>query len=137
MNTIYWINKIMDTMYTNSTNEFWIGLSSTEPGRDGSGVTEPEGEDYQRVQLTQFTAADDGYIQNVNDLEFPKSTSVWFPAETKAAYWVLFDGAGGDAKLLASGELLTPATVEANVRVTLAATTLGITLLDYTPTLEG
>lgn len=137
MNTTLWINKVMDTMYVNSTDEFWVGLSSTEPAADGTGVTEPVGEDYQRVQLDEFSPAAGGYIQNVNDLQFPKSETVWFPAESKAAYWVLFDGAGADANLLASGELLVSATVEQNVRVTLAAKTLGITLLDYTPTLEG
>lgn len=137
MNTTFWINKVMDTMYVNSADEFWVGLSSSEPAADGTGVTEPAGEDYQRVRLDEFTPAAGGYIQNVNDLEFPKSESVWFPADAKAAYWVLFDGSGADANVLSAGELLVPATVETNVRVTLAATTLGITLLDYTPTLEG
>lgn len=137
MNTTYWINQVMNTMYVNSDSEFWVGLSSTEPTRDGDNITEPAGADYSRVQITEFSAADGGYIQNVSDLEFPKSTTVWFPADNKAAYWLLFDGAGADANLLSVGELLVPATVEENTKVVLAEKTLGITLMDYTPTLEG
>lgn len=135
MNSTYWVNQVMNTMYVNGGTEFWVGLSSTEPNRDGSNVTEPTGDDYARVQVTAFSEAVDGYVQNVDDIEFPKSTSVWFPAEAKATHWVLFDGAGADANLLSSGELLEAKTIETSTRVTLAAETLGITLLDYEPEL--
>lgn len=133
MNSVYWINKIMNDMYTNSTSEFWVGLSSTLPAKDGSNISEPTGDDYARVRLTAFSEADDGYVHNVEDLVFAKTTSVWFPSDAKATYWVLFDGAGADAHLLSAGELLEPKTVETSSRLTLAAETLGITLLDYEP----
>lgn len=136
MNTVYWINQIMSAMYTNGTTEFWVGLSSTEPSRDGTGVTEPAGDDYARVQLTAFSEPIDGYICNANDLEFAKSTTDWFPADAKAAFWVLFDGAGDEANVLSAGELEKPKTIESDVRTTLAAETLGVTLLDYEATLE-
>lgn len=137
MNTVFWINKIMNEMYTNGTTEFWVGLSSTEPASDGSNVTEPTGDDYVRVQLTAFSEPLDGYIYNVDNVEFAKSTTDWFPApNAKAAYWVLFDGAGAGANVLSAGELEKPKIIESDVRVTLAAETLGITLLDYEAVLE-
>lgn len=131
MNTHYWLNKIMDTMYVNNAGQFWVGLSSTVPGADGSNVTEPTGSDYSRVQITRFTAADEGFICNADDLIFPKSTSIWFPADAKAVCWVLFDGADSGAKLLGAGDLSAHKTIEENSRVTLEARTLGITLTDY------
>lgn len=135
MNSTYWINRVMNTMYVNGTDSFWVGLSSTAPNRDGTNITEPTGDDYARVQVTAFSEAVDGYVQNVDDVEFPKSTTIWFPSDAKAKYWVLFDGAGADANFLSSGELLEPKTIETSTRVTLAAETLGITLLDYEPEL--
>lgn len=137
MNTVFWINKIMSEMYTNGTTQFWVGLSSSEPAADGSNVTEPAGSDYARVQLTAFSEPQDGYIYNVDNVEFAKSTTDWFPdSSAKAAYWVLFDGAGTDANVLSAGELEKSKTIESDVRVTLAAETLGITLLDYEAVLE-
>lgn len=133
MNTVYWINTVMNTMYVNGGREFWVGLSGTEPANDGSNVTEPTGEDYSRVQISAFSEAEDGYIHNVEDLVFPKSTTIWFPSEARATYWVLFDGPGADAAVLSAGELLEPKTVETSTVLTLAAGTLGITLLDYEP----
>ena len=84
MNTTYWLNKIMDTMYTSASSEFWVGLSSTLPNQAGTGVSEPSGGNYARVQLTEFTSPVDGTIKNVSALEFNRSTSVWFDSDHKA-----------------------------------------------------
>lgn len=135
MNSVYWINKIMQTMYVDAEGEFWVGLSATEPTNKGSNITEPTGTDYSRVKISEFIFGDDGYVYNKDDLVFPKSTTVWFPPEAKATYWVLFDGADSTANFLSSGELLAPKTVETSTVLTLAAETLGITLLDYEPDL--
>ena len=121
----------MNTMYVNSSDQFWVGLSSTVPKADGSNVTEPVGSDYSRVQITQFTASEEGFICNVEDLVFPKSSSIWFPSSAKAVCWVLFDGSDASAKVLGSGELAAHKTIEEDSRVTLEARTLGITLTDY------
>ncbi len=133
MNSTHWLNKIMDTMYTSNTAEFYIGLSSTAPAKDGSGVTEPTGGNYARVRVTAFTAPDNGMVKNTSALEFPRSTAVWFESTAKATYWVLFDGAGTDAKVLSSGNLDEAKTIESNTVITIAAETLSITLTDYSP----
>lgn len=133
MNSTYWLNKIMDTMYNNADAEFWLGLSSTKPAADGTGVTEPSGNNYARVQITAFTAADGGTIRNPEAIEFPRSTGVWFDSTAKATYWVLFDGGTADANLLSCGELDEPKTIESNTAITVAAETLSITLTDYQP----
>lgn len=133
MNSTYWLNKIMDTMYTSASSEFWVGLSSTMPSQDGTGVSEPTGGNYARVKIEQFTVPSDGTIKNVSALEFNRSTTVWFDSDNKARYWVLFDGSTSAAKLLSSGELDEAKTIESNTSITIAAETLSITLTDYNP----
>lgn len=31
MNSTYWLNRIMSTMYTNGTDEFWVGFQGLRP----------------------------------------------------------------------------------------------------------
>lgn len=133
MNSTYWLNKIMNTMYNDASAEFWLGLSSTKPAADGTGVSEPSGNNYARVRITAFTQADGGSIRNPEAIEFPRSTGVWFESTAKAAYWVLFDGNTAEANLLSCGELDEPKTIESNTTITVAAETLSITLTDYQP----
>ena len=133
MNTNYWVNKIMDTMYVSSAGEFWVGLSSTVPDADGGNVSEPSSSDYTRVQITSFSVSGDGAICNSEDLTFPRSTSVWFPSDSRAVCWVLFDGSDSGANVLGAGDLSSPKTIEESSKVTLLARTLGITLADYSP----
>ena len=132
MNSTYWLNTIMDAMYVNSAGEFYLGLSSTLPNKDGSNVSEPAGASYARVKINSFTAAVDGTVYNTETLTFPKSTEIWFPSDAKAAYWVLFDGAGN---FLSAGELNEPKTIESSTTLSIEAETLGITLMDYDPDL--
>ena len=132
MNTTYWLNKIMDKMYTSGEDTFYVGLSSSQPNKDGTGVSEPNGNNYARVQITAFTAPENGVIKNTVSLEFPRSTGVWFDTP-KAAYWVLFDGSDSSANVISSGELDEPKSIESNTIVTIAENTLSITLTDYSP----
>lgn len=132
MNSTYWLNEIMNTMYVNNSRKFYLGLSSTEPAKDGSNITEPSGAGYARVEIPAYTAATDGVVYVADTLTFPKSTGVWFPSDAKAAYWVLFDG---DGNLLSAGELNEPKTIESSTTLSIEAETLGITLTDYDPEL--
>lgn len=131
MNTSYWRNKIMDDMYqASSGNQFYIGLSSSAPTDAGTNVTEPVSNGYARVQITAFTQAADGSIENTNDIVFPVSTGTWFPETRLATHWVLFDGAGANAHLLSAGTLEEPIGIWKNTTVTIAAGKVVITLTD-------
>lgn len=131
MNSLYWINTIMSTMYSDSTRVFYVGLSSTQPASDGSGVSEPVGNGYSRVKVASFTSPVVGRVSNTNDLEFNRSTDIWFNDNNKAAYWVLFDGEGENANVLSFGLLDEPKCVESNTVVKIAANSLSVTLSDY------
>lgn len=128
----YWANKIMADVYTNSTHEFWLGISSTCPALSGVGVSEPTGAGYSRVQITRFSAPDNGSVYNMNALEFPESTDTWFSSTNKAKYWILFDGSDAAANVLAAGELNTPLIIETNTILSVDASELHVTLTDYT-----
>lgn len=132
MNSTFWLNKIMKTMYTDN-QDFYIGLSSTAPAADGTNVSEPAGDNYARIAVNGFTEPENGVVRNVNELVFPKSTGVWFEATDKAKYWVLFDGADASANYLSSGLLDEAKTIESNTTVTITAGTLSVTLTDYQP----
>lgn len=132
MNSTFWLNKIMKTMYTDNSI-FYIGLSSTEPAADGTNVSEHVGDNYSRIAVNGFTEPDNGVVKNINDLVFPKSTGVWFEATDKAKYWVLFDGEDSNANVLSSGLLDEAKTIESNTTVTITAGTLSVTLTDYQP----
>lgn len=131
MNSTYWLNKIMNTMYTSNSGEFWVGLSSTEPLGSGANVSEPDGGAYARVRINEFSAPVNGMVKNTAAIEFPRSTSTWFESNKKARYWLLFDGSGTDAHLLSSGELDEAKTIESNTTITISANTLSVTLTDY------
>ena len=133
MNTTYWLNTIMKAMYTDNNGDFYIGLSSTMPEKDGSGATEPSGGNYARVKIESFSEPADGMVNNINELSFPRSTGVWFDSDNKARYWVLFDGSTPEAKILSAGELEEAKTIESNTQITIAAATLSVTLTDYLP----
>lgn len=133
MNSMYWINKIMDTVYTNAGMEFWIGLSSTEPTVDGENISEPEGGSYSRVKISVFSEPEYGAVRNEYAIRFAKSTSIWFPESSPAQYWVLFDGNDSDANFLSSGALDTPKVVGANSTLVIMAGTLSFALEDYMP----
>lgn len=123
----------MDMVYTSGSGEFWVGLSSSLPNEDGTNVTEPTGGAYSRMKILGFTAPVGGVVSVPDTITFPKSTAEWFSSDSKAAYWVLFDGAGDDANVLSAGELNEPKTIESSVTISIEGGTLGVTLLDYDP----
>lgn len=131
MNTTYWLNNIMSTMYTNNATGFYVGLSSSAPSVAGTGFTEPSGGNYSRVKVASFTAPTNGVVKNSAAITFPQSSQTWFESDAKAAYWLLFDGSGASAKLLSWGALDEPKTIESNTTITIAANTLSVTLTDY------
>lgn len=130
MNSTYWANKIMDQIYTNGTDEFWLGLSHTMPDIYGGNVSEPTASDYGRVRVVTFSAPSNGFVYNTSVLEFPICQTEWFSSDAKAAYWVLFDGSGADANVLSAGELEAPITVDTSMAVSIAVGAFGMTLTD-------
>lgn len=58
----------------------WVGLSITDPLEDGSGISEPSGYSYARVQTVgsiNWNAASLGIKTNKTIIEFPMATGPW------------------------------------------------------------
>ena len=131
MNTTYWRNTIMTAIYGGSSGRsYYVGLSSTTPTASGTNVTEPTGNNYSRVQITSFTTPNNGSVSNSAALVFPTSSGVWFPGNTPATHWVLYDGNSSGAHLLSAGTLESAIGIYKNTTVTIPAGEVVITLTD-------
>lgn len=65
-----------------SAPTIYVGLSSTTPAEDGTGVTEPSSGSYARVETAAAdweaaTTADPSVVANAEVIEFPQATGDW------------------------------------------------------------
>jgi hypothetical protein len=110
-------NKVLDSMFGDNHASYAVaahdlGLSSSQPGKDGSSITEPSGGSYTRVvNIANTTAnwpdASAGSKSNANAVLFPTATASW----GTMAYWVLFET--GTNTVVAFGSLITPTAIPA------------------------
>jgi hypothetical protein len=111
----YLENEVLDHVFGGSAysapSNLYFGLSSTDPGDDGSGVTEPSGGSYARVNmannLTNFPAAVGGAKSNGVAITFPTATASW----GSLGYFCIFDAASG-GNFLGGGSLAAPKTID-------------------------
>jgi len=101
----YWENKILDHIfgkgsYTPPT--IYVGLSTADPTDDGSGLAEPSGNEYARVQTSasDWNAASNGSMDNVSDITFAQATGNW----GTITHFALFDAATA-GNMLSHGSL--------------------------------
>ena len=78
----YWENKILDHIfgkgsYTPPT--IYVGLSTADPTDDGSGLSEPSGNGYARVQTSasDWNAASNGSLDNAGNITFAQASGNW------------------------------------------------------------
>jgi hypothetical protein len=101
-----------NTMLTNMFSGAYIGLSTTQPNVDGTGVTEPpSGTGYSRVAASGggFSASN-GTVTNSNYLYFPEATVSW----GTVIYLCVFEGNSSSSKVRYFGALTTPKTIDVN-----------------------
>ena len=115
MNTTYFLNCVAGNLFhTKETPtipaQYYIGLSSSTPAIDGSGVNEPSTDaGYQRLLLTSLSEPVDGLVSNEQDINFDESTANW----GTITHYVIYDSpTADDGNLLMFGELSTPRGVE-------------------------
>ena len=101
----YWENKILDHIfgkgsYTPPT--IYVGLSTTDPTDAGSGITEPSGNGYARVQTSasDWNTAANGTLGNAGNITFNQATGNW----GTITHFALFDTATA-GNMLAHGAL--------------------------------
>ncbi len=124
----YWEDEILDHIfgkgsYTPPT--IYVGLSTADPGDDGTGLSEPAGNGYARVatSASDWTSASSGSLENANALEFNEATGAW----GTVTHFALFDAASG-GHLLAHGTLVLSKTVGSGDTVRFAASDIDVSL---------
>lgn len=93
MTSTYFLNCIMGNVFKTKENptlpnKVYLGLSSTAPAVDGSGVSEPlASAGYERVELTNLCEPSNGVISNDSEISFPESSASW----GTVTHFVLYD----------------------------------------------
>ena len=129
MNTTYFLNCVAGNLFQSKTSpamptEYYVGLSSTAPAADGTGVTEPESSlGYSRVKLSYLSEPNNGVVTNTSALSFEESTGAW----GTMTHYVIYDSKTG-GNLLIYGALDPARTVEASVIMTAKADSIKLTL---------
>ena len=101
----YWEDKILNHIFGKniySPPTIYVALSTANPLDDASGIVEPTGNAYTRVETSpsDWNVATGGSISNADDIAFPKAKGNW---ET-ITHFALFDAASG-GHMLAQGAL--------------------------------
>jgi hypothetical protein len=101
----YWEDKILDHIFGKdnySPPSIYVALSTADPLDDASGLAEPSGNAYVRVETSpsDWNTPSDGSLDNANDIIFPKATGSW----GTITHFALFDAATG-GNMLAHGAL--------------------------------
>jgi hypothetical protein len=103
----------------------FIGLSTSNPGEDGSGLNEPTGNNYSRVETSaaDWTAASDGAVTNADGVNFAEATGNW----GTLTHFALFDAASG-GHMLAYGTLTTAKSIGSGDAIRFDSADLTVTL---------
>jgi hypothetical protein len=124
----HWENEILDHLfgkgsYTPPT--IYVGLSTADPGEDGTGLSEPSGNGYARVGTfgADWNAASGGALDNANAIEFAEATGSW----GTVTHFALFDASSG-GNLLAHGALTQAKSIASGDTAQFAAGDLDVSL---------
>ena len=124
----YLENELLDHVfgkgsYTPPT--IYVALSTANPLDDGSGLAEPSGNSYARVQTaaTDWNAASSGFIDNATVIEFNEATGSW----GTITHFALMDAASG-GNLLVHGALSTSKSIGTGDTAEFAAGDLDVSL---------
>lgn len=133
MNTTYFLNLVSGNVFGSKKSpaipeKYYLGLSSTAPSLDGSGVTEPDsGTGYARVELTSLSAPINGGVTNGGAIDFAESTAEW----GTMTHYVIYD-ALSEGNLLMYGELSASRKVEADTIMTIKLGSLNLSVVNPT-----
>ena len=126
----YLENELMDHVFGRSwtaPSTIFVGLSSTDPTEDGSGITEviSANNGYARIPTTgaDWTVASDGAIANSADLSFSSANSAW-----GIQSWVFLADQGSAGNYLGSNTLTSSKDIQQGDTPKFSAPNLLITL---------
>lgn len=133
MTSTYFLNCIMGNVFMTKLSptlpkKVYLGLSSTAPQVDGTGVSEPlASAGYQRVELTNLGEPVNGVVSNDSEIQFDESSASW----GTITHFVLFDSPT-DGNLLMFNQLSQSRSVETATIVMVKTGSLKLTLANPT-----
>lgn len=133
MTSTYFLNCIMGNVFMTKLSptlpkKVYLGLSSTAPQVDGTGVSEPlASAGYQRVELTNLGEPVNGVVSNGGEIQFDESSASW----GTITHFVLFDSPT-DGNLLMFNQLSQSRSVETATIVMVKTGSLKLTLANPT-----
>ena len=94
-------NELLDHVFGNGSYTpptIYVALSTANPLDDGSGLAEPSGNGYSRVQTAapDWSTASSGSIDNAASIEFSEATGSW----GTVTHFALMDAASGGNMLV-------------------------------------
>lgn len=131
MNTTYFLNLVAGNVLKTKTtpaipSKYYIGLSSTSPSMDGTGVTEPSSSGaYARVELSGLSEPASGVVTNSAEIAFDESTASW----GTVTHFVIYDAKTG-GNLLMYGPLSSNRTVEAGTLMVVRPNSLSLSVIN-------
>ena len=138
MNTTYFLNCAAGNIFNTKTSPalpktYYIGLSTSAPAINGTGVNEPSTDaGYARVKLSSLGEPVDGVVTNSQAINFNESTASW----GTITHFVIYDSATvGEGNLLMYGTLSTPRSVETATIMTIKEGYLSLSAQN--PTCKG
>lgn len=133
MTSTYFLNCIMGNVFRTKLSltlpkKVYLGLSSTAPQVDGTGVSEPlASAGYHRVELTNLSEPVNGVVSNDGEIQFDESSGSW----GTITHFVLFDSPT-DGNLLMFNQLSQSRSVETATIVMVKTGSLKLTLANPT-----
>lgn len=133
MTTTYFLNCIAGNVFASNTNpqlptKYYLGLSKTAPGIDGSNVTEPsKTAGYARIEIVGLSVPQNGVVSNLQPLMFKESTGSW----GVVTHYVIYDSQTvGEGNLLMYGELSTSRTIDTATTVNIKDGSLSLSVFN-------
>ena len=130
--TYFLDNKLIDLIFGGIAYSppatLYFGLSTTTPTSSGGNVTEPVGNGYARVVVTNnttnFPASIDGSKTNANTITYPTSTGIWGTVTHFVVYDALTNG-----NFLAFGQLNNSQSVGTDNTLSFSPSAITLTLI--------
>jgi hypothetical protein len=124
----HWENMILDHLFGKGNYAppvIYVALSTSDPTDSGTGLSEPSGNGYHRVQTAEadWNVAVGGLLDNATAITFDVATGDW----GTVTHFALFDTVSG-GNMLAHGALTQAKTISSGDTVRFASGDLNITL---------
>lgn len=129
LNTTLFLNNVIGNIFGCTSvdslpSTYYIGLSTTTPNIDGTGISEPPtSAGYSRMALGSVTSPVNGVVTNGSSIAWSNSTDSW----GTITHFVIFDSET-DGSPLVFGELSSPRVIEESTSIVIKSGALSLSL---------